>query len=148
MVRPNCAYGRPNTRVIPDAWAISHAPVTDAACTDEVRVVLPGTDPVWDPVSRTSSVPDVPVWSGMAEVLDAAAGRALAGGEDLATNQYLIRLPHDAALTIPADRAVDDLVVHFDASADPLLTGRRLSVDGIERGTRGWSRFITATLAD
>lgn len=146
MPRPRHAMGRPGTSVIPADWQTTQAATLARTLDCTVAIGAPGTTPTWDPVAKTTlSQPVAPAYSGPATITPVAqdSDRQTETAEDVVPlGGYEVKILHATA-------AVE--VGHFvtiSAAPDPMLTGRRLLVTGIEMGSRRFSRILHAVDAD
>lgn len=149
MRRHHSGSGR--RHVFPHGWQTRHAAVvtdtivTGDGATSRVKIRTPTSGATeWDPVDRVSkAVPGEPVYDGPATITALAAGdpRVEAVAEQVPTRVYEVALPWTTA-SIGTEHVIDVA----DDDPDPLLAGRRLTIDHVERGTRRFSRLLTATL--
>ncbi len=140
MPRPNRAYGRPGSEVIPHDWSSSHAPVVEATLTGSCRV-LPPTDPT-DLVAAA----DLTVSAAAGEAThtgpfrlqqqNAQAAVAMLGDQFQTTAAYLIVLRADAEIPYGAGVVIDT------CPEDPTAVGRRFTVRKVARGSQRFERDL------
>lgn len=138
-------YGRPGTPVIPAAWQAIGATVFADTFDCTVKVGPAGGAPAWNEATGQTETPMAnPIYDGPASISVAANSTATV---DVADDQiplvrYLVELPVDtAAIT-------DEHFVLVVASPDPMLTGRRLDINAVVRGSRRFTRLLLCGLPD
>lgn len=149
MPRPTQAQGRPGTSVIPPGWQAGHAPVITRALMNAAVTIGPaGGTTAWNEgTGQTETAAAVPVYSGAAAIMPVSdSARILTVVEDpTSTRVYDVTLSLDVA---GVDLVAPDHVITVIESDDPALTGKTLTVSGIERGTERFSRVLLAVLND
>ena len=151
-MRPQRAYGRPGTKVIPDSWGASHAPVVEGWLTATVSLRAPGGTSVWDEgLGRTVVTPNAPFATEVpARIRPIGAGGG--PGQEAVDIKvqvagYLVSLPLEAD---GVDEVVVDgesnTLVDVTASEDALLTGTSLRVEDIERASLRFERTLLCVL--
>jgi hypothetical protein len=149
MPRPTQAQGRPGTPVIPAGWQAGHAPVITRALMNAAVTIGPagGTTGWNEGAGQTETEAAAAVYAGAAAIMAVSdTSRILTVVEDpTSTRVYDVTLSLDAA---GVDLVVPGHVITVIASDDPALTGKTLTVSGIERGTERFSRVILALLND
>lgn len=142
MVRPQRAYGRPGTTVIPPGWAQGLRPVAEGTQTAVVEIRHPGTRQAWsDQLEQNVEVPNAAYYTDTARVqaLGTQARPVVAVGDREVIAQYLVTVP--AAVT-PTEL---DLVT-VTSSGDAALDGRTLLVVQVARGSLIVERDLFCTL--
>lgn len=157
MPRPQRAYGRPGTTVIPPDWGTSHAPVAEGTMPDRVSLRAPGgTGSGWNETEkRTDVTPFTPFATDVPARIQALTERRGAGAEQTTADDLVRVAGYLVSLPLTAD-GVDDVVVDGESdtlidvttSADPLLAGKTLRVADIVRGSSRFERNLLCTLND
>lgn len=152
-VRPQRAYGRPGTAVIPPDWGASHAPV--AAGTMTARVSLHHTGGTityqWSDAEQRN-VPTLPAAYATDVPARLQANRETSRGDDAVSAEesikvsgYLISLPLDGDGV--DEIAVGDTIA-VTTSDDPELEQITLRVVDIVRGSLRFERDVFASVND
>lgn len=137
-------YGRPNTPVIPEDWQATHAAVIDDTLDCLVTIGPAGTRRVWNEgAGQTDSQPAPLVYDGVASVtpLDSDTLQPTVAADVVPVRRYEVKLTHPAQVQVGH-------VVNVVASPDVDLVSKRLTVTGIERASRRFSRVLHAVLTD
>jgi hypothetical protein len=109
--------------------------------TDTVTIRGPSTTTYNPATMAYDTVAGATLYAGPADVkpLDVQGREVQAGEREVALRFFDVRVP----FSVTADFARDDLVT-VDASADPSLAGRVLTVTGVSRGGRRTARHLDA----
>lgn len=149
MPRARQAQGRPGTPTIPPGWQAGHAPVVTRALMNAAVTIGPagGTTDWNEGAGQTETAAAAPVYSGAAAIMAVSdSARILTVVDDpTSTRVYDVTLSLDAA---GVDLIESEHVIRVTASDDAMLTGKTLSISGIERGTERFSRVLLAVLND
>lgn len=147
MPRPTHAMGRPGTQVFPADWTDTHAAVVDTTLDCAVRIGVPGALPRWvEERKQTETQAQAPVYAGPASVTPVAED---SGGQPVVAQDVVpIRIYEVKLLHVAIGVQVDHVITIDVCPKDPMLVGRRLRVTGIEKGSRRFSRILTAVDAD
>ena len=141
MPRPRMHRGRPGTRVIPARWEADHAAVVVKTMTATCIITAPAAgEPAYDPVLGYSVPPaGATLYDGpcRVQISNTQADTAVAAEEPVASAAYVVEIDRGA------DRVVVNALVRITASEDGSLTGRRLAVRGIARGSLRFARDLT-----
>lgn len=146
MPRP-VGFGRPGTRVIPAGWQQNQARVVAGTFDCKVSISPPGATRQWvedDQGKRTQTLPAAPVYVGAASVTP------MSSDDDQHTDVAQDVVP-TRVYEVKVDRCENDVevghVVTVSEAPDASLLGR-LTVTGVEMGSRRFSRVLTAVRAD
>lgn len=152
MPRPQRAYGRPGTQVIPPDWETSHAQVMTGTFPDLVSLRAPGGTPAWNPGNhRTEVTANTPFATRVPARIHAIGADAqnTAADDVVRVAGYDVWLPLDGdgvdAIVVDGEQ---DTLIDVTSSQDPMLTGKTLQVTGVIRGTSRFERHLLATLND
>lgn len=144
MQRHHTGSGRRS--VIHPDWAQAPAGIVADTLDAEVRIgPATGGPGVWShELQEVVAAAGTPVYDGPAQLTPVTdRDRPLVSADDPVTvRSYEIKLP-----VATAGLKVGHLV-QVDVCDDPMLTGARLTVDAVERGSRRFSRTIHAHLLD
>lgn len=145
MPRPRRHVGSGRLAVIPERWNADHAGVIAGTFRSSVTVrPAGGGTPTWDEESGTTqTTPPAAVYEGPAKIT--AVTSPPGGPADAVDEQVPLRI-YEVLLELDVDAAVPGLVVHVDSSPDPMLDGKNLRVDHVDRGDQRFSRVLLATL--
>lgn len=142
MPRPKRSQGRPGTRVFPENWSESHAPViakTRSAVCDIFPPSTAGAVTVNPDLTVTGTGPTAlyPDLDCRIQVLNAQDAAAVLGDQEQVTVAYLVATDRDVSVPHKA-------VIKVKTSEDGSLVGRRLVVRKTDRGSRIWERDLYA----
>ena len=153
-MRSQRGYGRPGTAVIPPDWNTSHGQAAAGTMTATVALRAPGGTPSWvdDPEGGHTEVVPFPPFAEDVPARITPIGAGGGPGQEAVDIQvqvagYMVGLPIDAA-------GVDAIVVDGESntlvdvitSDDPLLTGKSLRVEDIERSSLRFERTLLCVL--
>lgn len=139
MPRPNRAYGRPGTTVIPHDFADSHARVMNATHAG-VCTITAASKPADLTVNRDLTVDaadPTEIYQGpyRSRTLNAQETAQLIGDQEQITSAHLLSVITTAVIPVRA-------VVTFTDPADPALAGVRLIVRRASKGSLQWERHL------
>lgn len=143
MPRPTRTQGRPGTRVIPENWGRSHAPVVEKAangtCTISASTggtkattnadlsITPGTAPAVRYDNRPVRL----------QMTSAQEAHDIVGDQDEVTTVYLAELTYDIDTV-----ELGDVLVMNTCDDPSLLTGRAMPVVKVGKGTERFARYV------
>lgn len=140
MTRPGSPT-RPGSSVINPAWEQHHRPTAESVMTADGILTRPDpdADPVFDPATGSTTRPVITVYTGACrlQALDVGDNATLTGEQQVTGHTYRVSLPY------PVDAQVDDTLTVTTAS-DPTLTGRKLRITDVARGSLVWQRDLIA----
>lgn len=138
---------RPGTAIFHPAWETHHRPTAAAQCTSTCVITQPSTAAAtFDTGTGRSTRPAAAtVYTGPCRVqhLTQRKEGVEFAGANLAVAQYEVELPITAGVIPDIDA---EAVVTITAASDPSLTGARLRVVEVARGSLLWQRSLTCVL--
>lgn len=146
MPRPRHAQGRPGTRVFPEGWNTTHAPVAEKTMPDACSIRVAGTTQQWSDTLkrnvatlRTPYAIEVPC---RAQALTSRSRDVETGEEQVTVAGYLVTLPLGHAA---ADQAQVGHILTL-TTGDPTLTGRDLHVHEVVHASYRFERDLFCSL--
>lgn len=130
----------PGTRVIHPLWSETHRPVVTGVMTSECSVTRADGAGTTDDDGTWHTGTRMVIYSGPCRVTRIAAedDHPVTGEERLSVRRYSVQITADAAEILTGDS------VEITSSNDPVMTGRKLRIEGIVIGSEVWSRNMVA----
>lgn len=137
--------GRPGTAVVPDGWAAAGGAVVDQSHPSSVSIGQAGGAAAYNPTTnQTEAAAVAPVYVGRATLM---LLQTRGDQSETVVDDPTAARKYDVTLTYAASAGVQvGHVITVAADPDPMLVGRTLRVEAIERGSRRFSRVLLAIL--
>jgi len=150
-MRPQRAYGRPGTAVIPADWGLSHAPVAAGTrnATGTLRHAADGGDEAgWDPVNRVTVPPEGSVYATditarIQSLITHRSDSNVVVAEDVViTASYLVTVDLDL------ESVEGDTFTVATCAGDSTLVDQIFRVEHVVRGTERFERDLYCNLLE
>lgn len=149
MPRPTRSHGRPDTPVVPAAWAASHRPVLAGTRHGTLTVRVDATTQTWDNASEQNvTTPAAAHFTGTCRIQalgNQARDRVIVGDTETIADYLITTDVTDAAVD---DQPAEQQLATVTDTGDPLLEGRTLRIIQVGRGTELFERYLFCTLDD